>query len=125
MTTREKLILTLAALVIAVLLYFFRYEYESNHEYKEAEKRSDYIIDSLRMVYQALELRYDSLEERKIFLKAQEDSLVKVDTVIIERIEKRNEEYEAIYNHLDTADRNQRYIYVSSILETFQFVPER
>ena len=120
MTTREKSILTLAALVIAVLLYFFRYE--SDYKYKEAEKRSDQVIDSLRMVYQALELRYDSLEERKAFLKGQDDSLVKADTVIIE---KRNEEYEAIYNHLDTANRNQRYIYVSSILETFQFVPER
>ncbi len=123
MTTREKSILILAVLVIAVLLYFFRYE--SDYKYKEAEKRSDQVIDSLRMVYQALELRYDSLEERKVFLKGQDDSLVKVDTVIVERIEKRNEEYEAIYNHLDTANRNQRYIYVSSILETFQFVPER
>ena len=96
----------------------------NDKEYKDAEKRSDHIIDSVRARYSYLELRYDSLDQRARELERKDSVLVSSDVGVVVRVKKRNEEYEQIFLHIDTAGRDERYRINSGILANFQFIEE-
>lgn len=110
------IVLTIAVLLMGMYIVFWP---KDDHAYIEAEKRSNFVIDSLTNKYDNLELKYDSLDAREELLAIKDDSLVKFDTVVVEGKNTRNEKYEVIYTHLDNADRDQRYDICSDILTTF------
>lgn len=105
------------ALLIAVIVGLIAYlVFGQGDNYKEEYLRLEAKRDSLSDRVSILEHINDSIVIADLTLLKQLDSARNADVTIVIRETTRNNEYEQIYNYLDTVGRSERYEYLGAIL---------